>query len=137
MGSQEAAVPSAEVLLAQLQVLNERSRWYSSQLWQVPFLYFAAAGALVGQFLEKQPTFLPLSLLVAGVLGVVIGIHMGKLQDGEERAVKALLEVEVSLGIRDNAKYRKDYTSILYKAIWGTAITLILAVVPAALYFPT
>jgi len=104
---------STETLQVQLQILNERSRWYSNQLWQVPFLYIAATGALLGQLIDKQVYYLPLGMIVTGLLGGVVFIHMRKLQNGEGRAVRALRDIEEELGLEAKAEHRKDYTGIL------------------------
>jgi len=116
-----------EVLLVQLQILNERSRWYSGQLWQIPFLYLTITGAFVGQVIDKAIHLLSLAAVVGGLLGFVVAYHMGKLKDGEERAVKALIEVESSLKISHRAEHRKEYTDVLLRAVQAMSVLLLVS----------
>lgn len=111
----------------QLQILNERSRWYSSQLWQVPFLYLTITGAFVGQVIDKGAHFLSLASVVGGMLGFVVAYHMQKLKDGEKRAVNALIEIEGHLKIPQRAEHKKEYTDILLRAVQATSLLLLLA----------
>jgi len=117
--------PSHEALIAQLQILNERSRWYSSQLWQVPFIYVAAAGTLINQALDKDLILGGALIFLSGLLGVIVSIHMKKLKQGEERAVKALISVESNLGFLHKAEHRKEYTDILYYSVYVMGVGLI------------
>ena len=43
-------------LRQQLQVLNERSRWYSAELWQIPFAYLGLTALVIAQIATNEKT---------------------------------------------------------------------------------
>ncbi|MEW8385338.1 MAG: hypothetical protein AB2704_26055 [Candidatus Thiodiazotropha taylori] len=97
-----------EALRVQLTELNNRGRWYSSQLWQVPFAYLGITGLLLSQIkLAETQTFILIVVSVA-FLGAFVIAHMNGIADGEKRAVKDLQNTETSLGIPQTALYRPN-----------------------------
>jgi hypothetical protein len=77
---------------------NERSRWYSSQLWYVPFAYLA----LVGIGLEKvQMLDKPLkgfAFFALAVFSFAMFVHLCHLKYYERRAVHSLQLLEEEAG---------------------------------------
>jgi hypothetical protein len=77
---------------------NERSRWYSSQLWYVPFAYLA----LVGIGLEKVQVFNePLrgyAFFSLAVFSFAMFVHLCHLKFYERRAVHGLQLLEKEAG---------------------------------------
>ena len=114
--SESIKKPSEDALIAQLYILNDRSRWYSSQLWQIPFIYFAAIGAVFGSIVGKTRFVVASGSFVVAVMGVFIFLHMLRIRDGERRAVGKLMDTECSLSLA-SAQYRKDYTNILIVSV--------------------
>lgn len=42
----------SDSLRVQLEQLNERSCWYSSQLWQAPFAFFGITAIVIGTMIK-------------------------------------------------------------------------------------
>ena len=61
-------MPTEGALLAQLKELNERSRTYARQFWQVPFAYVAASAVALVQIHETPA--LRIALLGIGGVGI-------------------------------------------------------------------
>lgn len=76
--------------------LNQRSRWYSTSLWGVPFAYVG----LVTWALEKLPVLPPAGRPIAAValamLSVAVFVHVVQLKWLERRAVIAMQALEGS-----------------------------------------
>ena len=85
-----------ESLIAQLAELNSRSRWYSSQLWQVPFAYLGITGVVIAGLVDKN-SILVLGLIATGLFGICVLVHMYGMKDGERRAVQNLQKIEREL----------------------------------------
>jgi hypothetical protein len=85
------ASPTPEALREQLKELNNRSRWYSGQLWYIPFAYFGLVALTVGNVGFKEPKFIGLSLLYCGIIGVFVFWHMISIRDGEKNYPLAFL----------------------------------------------
>jgi len=49
-------------LRVQLTQLNELSRWYSSQLWQIPFAFLTLAAGILGIVIDKGATAVIMAL---------------------------------------------------------------------------
>jgi hypothetical protein len=87
-----------EIWIARYEQLNERSRWYTSQLWYVPFAYIALVGigiekvsALTGK--TRGFGFAVLSLLSFGTF-----VHVLSVKYFERRAVRAMQKLETLSG---------------------------------------
>ena len=93
-----------ESLIAQLAELNSRSRWYSSQLWQVPFAYLGITGVVLAGLADKN-SILVLGLIAIGLFGICVSIHMYGMKDGEHRAVRNLQKIERELKLEPTVEY--------------------------------
>src|SRR5262249_18392657 len=78
--------PESESLRVQLQQVNERSRRYSSQLWQIPFAFIGVAVLIIGNISNRS-----LNQVLVGVvffaltgLGVAIIVHIQGMADGHK-----------------------------------------------------
>ncbi|MBI5196579.1 MAG: hypothetical protein HZA10_09670 [Nitrospirae bacterium] len=96
--------PEPEALRVQLSELNNRSRWYSAELWQIPFVYLGLTGLTIVQVADKTPKHLGLSFITAAVFGVFVIIHMFKIRKHETRAVEHLKKTETALHLPPTAK---------------------------------
>jgi hypothetical protein len=86
-----------KAMLVQLTELNNRSRWYSSELWQVPFAYLGLTGLIIGQVANKAHAYLPPVLFVSGLFGVFVFIHMESIREYEQTAIAKLRKIEEDL----------------------------------------
>lgn len=103
----EKAEPEHDSLLAQFVELNSRSRWYSSQLWQVPFAYLGITGVTTaGLAYSDHKILLPFAFIVAGLFGICVFLHTVGMRDGERRAVENLKNVEKQLNLQLTAEYK-------------------------------
>ena len=109
------ANPETETLRVQLVELNNRARWYSSQLWQLPFAFLGITGVSIATFIDKESLFLALALFACSIFGLCICIHMRGILDGEKRAVKDLQDIENLLKLPKRAKFKK-----YAKPLWVT-----------------
>jgi hypothetical protein len=98
--------PDKDSLQRQLTELNIRARWYSSQLWQVPFAYLGLTGLAVSNAVGKSSSHLPLIFWTCAVFGVCVIVHMTGMRDGEHRAVLNIQEVEDALHLKRTVKYK-------------------------------
>ena len=105
-----AAAPPADNLRCQLEQLNERSRWYATQLWQLPLAYLGLAGVGIAGVLEKAQDKLPWLLLVICLTGYAILFHAFGLHGGIRRAVRNIRAVEGQLQLTKTAGYYPLYT---------------------------
>ena len=110
-----------KVLLIQLTELNNRSRWYSSQLWQIPFAYIGITGVSLASLAVTCSKILALALIIAGVLGICVLVHFSGIKDGEKRAVEHLINIEQQLKSQ-TAEYKPK------KYIWPLKLMLIITI---------
>ena len=96
---------SNEILTTQLVELNSRSRWYSSQNWQVPFAYVGIISIFIPTILEKKPEWFGWATFFAGILGVLVQIHMFVVLQSIKRVVLNIQAIERTLGLEVTAKY--------------------------------
>jgi hypothetical protein len=59
-----------DALLAQLKELNERSRTYARQFWQLPFAYVATSAVVLAQLAEKKAVTIRIALAAVAVTGI-------------------------------------------------------------------
>lgn len=120
MTPEESAQHAA--LCVQLEELNNRSRFYSSQAWQVPFAYLALAAISVASVAEHRAHFLPLALVGAALLGSWVAVHLRYVRNGIERAVEHTKTVEDDLGLNRTVifdeKYWRWFPSLVYGSIF-------------------
>jgi hypothetical protein len=93
------AIP--EALLAQLKELNERSRTYGRQFWQVPFAYLAALGIAILQAVDgKHPEpALIWTLAMGGVVGGFVLWHLIALYLAAYRSFLGIKDYEGRLSL--------------------------------------
>lgn len=108
-----------DTLRALLRELNQRSRWYVAQLWQVSLAFTAATALPLVQLIRHDVDGLQLALgfLGAALIGVFVFLHLlGVLNDGW-RAVKDLRIVEGKLPLPENVSKsqwtRDDYLPLV------------------------
>jgi len=79
---------------AQYNELNQRSRWYSSQLWYVPFAYIVIIGLGVEKISRLHKPLDSLAYLLICVFSFAVFVHIVSLKFYERRAVRAMQEME-------------------------------------------
>lgn len=100
-------VPLPETLRAQLQQLNERSRWYTSQSWQVPFAYIGVTGVVLAGIwkdVNQESWVQSNSLFATAVLGVLVFWHLLGVQRNICRVITNIETIEGLLGLRRMSK---------------------------------
>lgn len=111
---------------------NNRTRWYSSQLWQLPFAYIGLTAIAIAQFMESMDGRSKLVYLVTfnAIIGITVIWHMNKVKKAQLRAIDVLIFLEEQSGlpkehqakkIEEVAKpmtYIAKGTTIVY-AIWA------------------
>ena len=95
-----------ESLRTQLVELNNRSRAYTAQLWQLPLAYLAAAALVVAGVKESA---LPVGLLSVGLAGLLVLWHLVAIDDGRRRSVRHLQRLEQELSLTQTAEDRPGY----------------------------
>ena len=96
----------AESLRVQLTELNNRSRAYTAQIWQVPFAYVGIVGVVLAQLADKDPRVKAVAMAAAAAFGVPVLIHLTSLANGCRRAVENIRAVERKLYLTETAQYR-------------------------------
>jgi hypothetical protein len=98
--------PEPESLQVQLTQLNERSRAYTTQMWQLPVAYVAAAGVALSST-KGLPS--PIELFVVGIVGLLVFLHLDAIDDGRRRAVENMQRLERELHLTQTAEERPGY----------------------------
>ena len=101
--------PSEESLRLQYAELNNRSRWYGSQLWQLPLAYALFSAVAASSVAGKREAWLPISFLVIGVIGLLLFLHMRGIYTSQKRAVQHMQKVEDALYLEATVKMQ-NYT---------------------------
>lgn len=118
-------------LRQQLVVLNERSRWYSAELWQVPFAYLGLTGIAIAQIVteEKAHVYFPYVCMLSVLFGIFVLIHMCRVRDLEQKAVKKLKTVEDKLGFEkeEGAESGEGWHILQFAVLFFVVIYFILA----------
>jgi hypothetical protein len=115
-GQQEFG-PTSDVLSKQLTELNNRARWYSTQLWAVPVAYLGISSVAIAGFLKDVKEYLWVALLACALIGAFVIWHMQGIRDGEKRAVENLQKLEAQLRLPPTAEF-KHYTIPFLAAVW-------------------
>lgn len=74
--------------------LNQRSRWYSSQLWYIPFAYVGIVGIGLEKILELSYPLNSLGLILLGIFSISVFVHVSAIKFYERRAVRSMQEIE-------------------------------------------
>jgi len=99
VNTQERFELKEETVREQLAHLNERSRWYSTQLWQIPFAYLGISGVAIASLNEPSPATLVAGGLAAGMFGALVFWHSCLIKRSECRAIRMLQCIEAQLGL--------------------------------------
>ncbi len=118
--SEDSSV-SVDSLRTQLVELNNRSRWYPSQQWQVPFAHLALTGVTFTATPDALPEMRPVLSFCSALLGVLVRLHLERLRDGEKRAIQNLGLVERDLKLTPAVEYH-DYEGFLNSAVLAVAV---------------
>jgi hypothetical protein len=121
----------SDALKEQLQELNNRSRWYSGQLWHIPFAYVGLVAVAIGNVIDKQSSYIGATLFACGILGLLVFWHMWLIKDGERRAVENLRQVEIDLSLKPTVEY-KGYTKPFFI---GVALVALFSIVAGTFLF--
>ena len=119
--------PDDLTLRIQLQELNQRSRLYASQFWQVPFAYFAIIGVALSsrKLIYSQPI-----AFVAALLGILVLWHMGVVLNNCSTAVRKLQKVEEGLHFPEKARARNVWTDDI--PLFAAVIIVVIALLHVA-----
>jgi len=79
--------------------LNNRTRWYSTELWQVAFVYIGITAVAIGQVIDKGIEYLPYIFGASAFLGLFVVWHMTRLRKSEQRHILTLALIESELGV--------------------------------------
>lgn len=101
-------------LTVQLTELNNRLRWYTAQLWHIPFAYFGILVVALTQIKTNEPSYLSYIFLFIGFFGCFAFWHMCGLIYGVKRAVRELQVIEDDLNLRKTAQFRVGYMIPLF-----------------------
>jgi hypothetical protein len=117
----EVTMPERDALLVQLKELNERSRTYARQFWQVSFAYLVGSGAVLTQLADEQnPLTLTGALLAIAVLGGFMVYHLRGLLKAARRSFDGIAHVEELLGLRkEDTAWTPGHLNAL---LWSTAL---------------
>lgn len=100
--------PDVVALVAQLSQLNERSRWYSSRLWQEPLSFFGIVALALGSFDKLQSDVLRGSMLIGlGALGLVLSWSLYHMKKPRRTAIEALIQIEQKLNLQKVTGHRR------------------------------
>jgi hypothetical protein len=117
-----------ETLRAQLAELNQRSHWYSAQLWQLPFAYLGITGVALASLDSAIPRKYAITCFAAGVLGLLVLIHMFAVRRLEKRAIAKLSDVEKELGLAPAEDSVVDVYPMIIATFLGMAFYFALGV---------
>jgi hypothetical protein len=124
----------SDSLRVQLGELNQRARWYSSQIWQVPFAFFGIAALVIGATIDKNNFVTGLAFLIVFGLGVTVLIHLQGLADGERRAVLNIQKIEEQLYLEQTAQYKPR---VVWSSIQVFTIVVTVACLLSGIFFLT
>jgi hypothetical protein len=120
------------VCCAQLTELNIRARTYTTQMWTVPLTYLGVVAVFLAG--ENVKVSLTARLLVSSALGLFVMWHLVGVEDGRDRAVRALQAIERELGLSPTAKSRRwlmwplpTATGFFAGGMFGTAVSPVLS----------
>jgi len=74
--------------------LNQRSRWYSSQLWYVPFAYIGIIGIGVEKVHNLPYPLRNFAYLMLAFFSLAVFVHVSSLKFNERRAILSMQKLE-------------------------------------------
>lgn len=117
---------NSENLRLQLKELNIRSRWYTNQIWYVPFAFFGLVVVLFSKIGTLKPDYLTVLLFLIPInIGIGVLFFMNSLADGIRRSVINIRQIEKALGLKPTAQYRRDYIWSLCFIVFMTVLICI------------
>lgn len=78
----------------QYEQLNERSRWYSSQLWYVPFAFIGILALGIDKLTALQEPLRSFAFIFLSLFSLAVYIHVTSLKFYERRCVLAMQRLE-------------------------------------------
>ena len=78
----------------QYEQLNQRSRWYASQLWYVPFAYLGLIGVGLEKILTLPQPLKSIALVFLGIFSIAVFAHVSSVKHYERLAVRQMRELE-------------------------------------------
>ena len=75
--------------------LNQRSRWYTAQLWYVPFAYVGIVGFAFDKIVNLPYPLNSFGLFLLGIFSIAVFVHVLALKFYERRAVSSMQEQEL------------------------------------------
>jgi len=79
----------------QYEQLNQRSRWYSTQLWAVPFTYLGLTGYGFGKIVSfENSNMKSIGFFVMGIFSLAVFVHVSSIKYYERKAVNNMRALE-------------------------------------------
>ena len=122
--------PASASPRCQLTELNNRSRWYSSELWHIPFAYLGVSGVVIIQLAEKTPSYLAIGFAASPAFGIFALLHGFRIRASEQRAITDLQETERALRLPVTAQTHLRRPKIFQMAL----IIAVVSYAAAAVY---
>ncbi|MCX5847254.1 MAG: hypothetical protein NTW12_13010 [Deltaproteobacteria bacterium] len=93
--------------------LNQRSRWYSSQLWYVPFAYIGIVGLGVEKLHNLPHPLGNLAYLMLALFSLAVFVHVSSLKFYERRAVLNMQKLENPVVSGGGASWYMSFASYM------------------------
>lgn len=77
--------------------INQRSRWYSSQIWYIPFAFIGLTGIILGNIAKFDSPLKTTIYFILCFLSISVFVHVASLKYHERRSVSALKKLESEL----------------------------------------
>ena len=90
-----------ETLRVQLTELNNRTRWYVAQLWQIPFAYIGITGVTIGTLVDKDKIILGIGSFFLAIAGMIITAYFFLVRSDWKKSITRLQKTERTLGIKE------------------------------------
>ena len=78
----------------QYEQLNQRARWYSSQVWYIPFAYIGLIGIGLEKILSLPQPLMSIALVLMGIFSIAVFVHVSSIKYYERLAVREMRELE-------------------------------------------
>jgi len=94
----------------QYEQLNQRARWYSTQLWIVPFTYLGLIGIAFEKISALENTyFRSTGFLLIAFFSLAIFVHVSSVKYYERKAVKGMKDLETRPLSSGGSPWYMDY----------------------------
>lgn len=93
--------------------LNQRSRWYSSQLWYVPFAYIGIVGLGVEKVHNLPYPLSNLAYLMLAFFSLAVFVHVSSIKFYERRAVLSMQKLEDPVVSGGGASWYMSFASYM------------------------